>query len=170
MRSLICAMLLSMGVVLVSTGLGHAFERVTLAPITHQAAELAISSRDGSVSRYTPAQLEQFETYSLTTKTPWRDEAATFEGILLHDLLAAHGLEEAAMIMITAENDYVAEMSRDVWRTATVLIATRVNGAAHSRRARGPIQLVFDYEAFAASDLVTQSHMVWMAAEIRVAD
>jgi hypothetical protein len=163
-------MLLSMGLVFKPAGLVYAFERVTLSPITHQTAELAVTSRDGSVTRDTPAQLEEFETYSLTTKTPWREEAATFEGILLHDLLAAHGLDEVGTIMIVAENDYVATMSLDVWRNASVLVATRVNGAAHSRRARGPIQLVFDYEVYEASDLLTQSHMVWMAAGIWVAD
>ena len=96
--------------------------------------------------------------------------AATFEGVLLADVLAAHGLDAAAAIAVTAENDYRTVMERDLLESVDVMLATRVDGAAHTRRARGPIQFVIDMESFANSDLTSESNYVWMAARIEVED
>ena len=79
---------------------------VELEPISYAPASLTIVSPDGTEHIYTQAELEQFATYSLETTTPWRDEPARFEGVMLADLLAAHGLSDVAQISITAENDF----------------------------------------------------------------
>ena len=51
-----------------------------------------IVAADGTEKSYSPADLEKFQTYSLTTTTPWRDDPADFQGVLLNDVLAANGL------------------------------------------------------------------------------
>ena len=142
---------------------------VTLDPVVHQDAELEIHLKDGSVARYTPAELETLPTYQMTTTTPWRAEPATFEGVLLSDLLERHGLLGVDEITITAENDFSSQMERDVWLSAPILVATRVNGQPHSRRARGPIQFVVSAEDLQSLSLFEESHLVWMAARIEAA-
>ncbi|WP_299850572.1 hypothetical protein [uncultured Roseovarius sp.] len=137
-----------------------------LDPINHTKATLIIVSHDGSETSYTPSELEKFATYSLTTKTPWREEPAKFEGVLLSEILSAHGLDRAASILVTAENDYKTTMSQELINSVDILVATRVDGRAHSRRARGPIQFVIDAETFATSSLTSESNFVWMAARI----
>lgn len=139
---------------------------VELAPMTHAEAALVVVGPDGSEMTYTPAMLEDFNTYSMTTATPWRDEPAQFEGVMLADILAANGLDSAGSILVTAENDYTTTLSRALLDSVDILVATRVDNRPHSRRARGPIQFVIDHDAFSASDLTSESNFVWMAARI----
>ena len=96
----------------------------------------------------------------------WRDQPAVFEGVLLSDLLAAHDLQAAGDITVTAENDFVSLFSPEVLNATPILVATRVDGRPHSRRARGPFQFVVDADAFEQSEALEESHLVWMAARI----
>ncbi len=143
---------------------------VELQPINHLSAELVVVDAEGQETAYSPEQLEEFDSYALTTMTPWRDAAANFEGVLLMDLLQAHGLASADAILVTAENDYKTTIPRALWESVEVLIATRVDGRAHTRRARGPIQFVIDRQEMEASSVATESHLVWMAARIEAVD
>ena len=140
-----------------------------LAPIRHADAALIIVAADGQEHSYSPAELEKFSTYSLMTTTPWREQPADFAGVMLSDLLAAHGLDQAAEIRVTAENDYSTTMSRELLSSVPVLVATRVDGKAHSRRQRGPIQFIIDADDYSASPLTSESNFVWMAARIEAA-
>ena len=139
---------------------------VELAPIDHAEAELVVVAADGSEQSYSPADLENFPTYRVTTATPWRDEAAEFDGVMLADVLAASELDGLDAIAVTAENDYRTVIDREVWESVDILVATRANGSPLSRRARGPILFVIDMEAFNASDVTSESNLVWMAARI----
>ena len=141
---------------------------VVLEPITHAKASLVIVDTEQNEITYTPAELEKFETFTLTTTTPWRDEPTEFEGVLLSDILAAHGLDEASNILVTAENDYSTTFSRELLENVQILVATRVDGKAHNRRNRGPIQFVIDAETYTNSTLTSESNFVWMAARIEV--
>ena len=143
-------------------------EPVTLAPIVHLEATLTIVDANGVSHDYTPAQLEEFATYGMETTTPWRQEPARFEGILLIDLLAAHGLTDLDAIEVVAENDYKSKIERDAWMSGAFMIATRVDGMAHSRRVRGPLQFVVPAAA-AEAGIVLERHMVWMARTIQPA-
>ena len=139
---------------------------VDLAPMTHAEASLLIVGADGAEFEYSPAELEGFTTYSMATTTPWRDEPANFEGVLLAEVLEASGLGSVDAIAVTAENDYSTVITRELWESVDILVATRVDGRPHSRRARGPIQFVIDSETFNSSDLTSESNLVWMAARI----
>lgn len=143
---------------------------IKLEPMDHADAALVVVDPDGRESRYAPADLEQLPTFSLVTTTPWRDEAAEFQGVLLRDLLAANGLSEALSVVVVAENDYRTVIEREIWESVDILVATRVDGKPHSRRARGPIQFVIDRDAFEASSLTSESNLVWMAARIEAAN
>lgn len=163
---IVVALALSQAAPLQASGLSE----VTLEPMTHRSAELTLVLPDGERVAYSPADLEGLTTYQLETRTPWRDEEAVFEGVRLKDLLAKHGLDQVDAITVRAENDYTITMERDVWENEDFLIATRVDGRPHSRRARGPIQFVLDWDAYQSSEVAVESHLVWMAAEIAPAE
>jgi len=156
--------------VLAQPVLAGPYVETVLEPITHQQASLVIVGRDGVETSYSPAQLEEMATYSLTTTTPWREAPANFEGIMLRDVLQAHGLDTANTLLVTAENDYTTTLTRELVENVDIMIATRVDGRPHSRRARGPIQFIIDAGDFSASDLTSESNFVWMAARIEVVD
>ena len=141
---------------------------VELSPMLHREAQLEVRLGNGSGAAYAPADLEAFPTYRIETTTPWRESPAVFEGILLTDLLEAHGLLDAPSIRVTAENDYAITIAREVWEAAPILVATRVDGRPHSRRNRGPIQFIVASEDYVGSPVVTEDHLVWMAAVIEV--
>lgn len=140
---------------------------VVLEPITHSPANLTIVDDAGVEHVYSPADIEEWPTFRLTTTTPWRNTPADFDGALLLDLLSAHGLDDNAVIVVTAENDFKVTIPVAALADVPILVATRVGGLPHSRRARGPIQFVVsDAEAAAHPDSIHESYMVWMAARI----
>ncbi|EBA11943.1 hypothetical protein [Roseobacter sp. CCS2] len=141
---------------------------VTLDPIEHTDAQLVIIAADGTAQTYTPATLEALPTYRVRTTTPWRDEPVDFDGVLLSDLLEANGLHLTDEINVIAENDFSTTIPRALWDTVPVLVATRVDGRAHTRRERGPIQFIIDKGSYTASPVVSERHLVWMAARIKV--
>ena len=141
-------------------------EPVTLAPMDLAVAELLVIGPDGRETRYSPQTLETLPTYRLRTTTPWRQEPADFDGVLLSDILKASGLDQVQAIRVTAENDFGSSLQRVLWENVPVLVATRVNGRPHSRRERGPIQFVIGAHDYTTSGLATEAHLVWMAARI----
>ena len=139
---------------------------VRLSDIDHARANLVVAGTSGDRS-YSPAELEAMGAREMTTVTPWRSEPATFQGVLLRDVLEANGLSDADAIRVVAENDYSVVIPSNVWRDWPILLATRVNGEPHSRRKRGPIQFVFpmsDDPALGRGSFV--NNWVWMAARI----
>ena len=144
---------------------------VQLDPINHQRASLTIVDDAGVEHVYTPEALEAMPTFRLVTRTPWREEAAAFEGVLLRDILRAHGLDDNSSISVVAENDYAVDIANSVWQRVDVLVATRVDGKAHSRRSRGPIQFVISEDVYNSNrDTLREAHLVWMAARITPAE
>ena len=142
------------------------FHPVDLDPITHAEAALVVVSPDGAETVYSPADLENYTTFRLTTTTPWREESADFEGVKLSEILKKHGLDRVESIRVTAENDFATIMNRTLLDEVEILVATRVDGHAHSRRARGPIQFVIDNETYETSPHTDEANLVWMAARI----
>lgn len=145
-------------------------DSAALAAVRFQKASLVVFGPEES-AQYDPAALETLGMYRLTTRTPWRDAPATFEGVRLNDLLAAHGLDDAQAIRVTAENDYSVVIPRTAWTDHDALVVTRVDGRAHSRRERGPIQFVFDFDRDpVVGEKSFEQNWVWMAARIEAAD
>lgn len=143
---------------------------VELEEMRHHRAELTVVGPSGAVN-YSAQALEALGSYQMVTITPWREEEAVFEGALLTDVLAANGISDAARIIVTAENGYATEISAEAWKNWPILLATRVDGQPHSRRARGPIQFVLpmsDDPSVASGDWMPS--WVWMASRIEVVE
>ena len=166
MRRLTLVFLAALALSTFSAAAGPAPVPVTLEPIAHGDASLTIVSPGGRETRLDIPAIEALTTYRVETTTPWRAVPAVFDGVLLADLLAAHGLDETATVLVTAENDFTTVIDRAVWQTEPMLVATRVNGAPISRREQGPILFVLEAEAYAASQVASERHLVWMAARI----
>ena len=141
-------------------------ERVDLEPLDHIEATLTVVDADGHETVYTPRDIEALGGYRMVTTTPWRSEETVFEGGLLQDLLEKHGLDQAGAIRVVAENEFESILESAVWEAAPILLATRVEGRPHSRRARGPIQFVVSMEDYDGSPVIEERHLVWMAARI----
>ncbi len=141
-------------------------ERVALPAVTFQAAKLTVRGPTGA-SSYTPAALEALGTWRLTTVTPWTPDPMAFDGVLLSDILASNGLADAASVRLVAENDFTVTIPRALWTDYPVLIATRVNGQPHTRRARGPLQVILpmsEHPVLGARE--NEHYWVWMAERI----
>lgn len=164
LRGALSALALPLGARLAQAARDPNFIPVKLAPIKHERASLDVTGLDGATTTYDQVQLEELPTYALTAKTPWLDKPARFEGILLNDLLDRHGLASRP-IEVVAENDFAVVIDPEVLAAGALLVATRVDGHAHTRRARGPIQFVAPDEVL-AQGIVKERHLVWMAAQI----
>jgi len=143
---------------------------IELEPIKHTQAQLVVMGPEGSKT-YDQSDLESISPVRMTTITPWRQTPAAFDGVLLTDLLDENGLSDVAAINVIAENDYVVRIPSGIWKKWPIVVATRVNGKTHSRRARGPIQFILPMsdDAEIAVDS-NQTYWVWMAARIEVAE
>ena len=145
-------------------------KKIDVEPIKFHLAQVIVSNKN-SETHYNQTALEELGVYRMTSKTPWRDEETIFEGVMLHDLLAEHGLENEHEIKIVAENDYAVTLPQKAWMCAAAMIATRVDGQAHKRRARGPLQIVFPMSAnaeYGKQDYLR--YWVWMLARIEPLD
>ena len=141
--------------------------RTELPPL--DAADTTLTIRTGPDTpevRLGMSEIEALDTYEMTTTTPWREDPAVFEGVLLRDLLAEYGMSDAPAITVTAENDYQTEIPRAVWAETDIMVATRVNGERINRRQRGPILFMVDSETYESSDILLENHLVWMASII----
>lgn len=153
-------------VALAGTASADSMTPVKLEPIAHSDAQLTVAGRDGETVTYSVSELETFETYRIVTATPWRKTPATFEGVLLRDVLAASNLDQMQAIRVTAENDFTSDLERDIWLSVPVMIATRVDGQPISRRERGPLLFVVEDAIYQTSEVTEERHLVWMAARI----
>jgi hypothetical protein len=158
-----------LAIVLSGPALGESLEPVSLDPITHSDARLTVTGPGGEVS-YTPAELEALGAYRLVTTTPWRTEDAAFDGVLLREVLERVGLDDVDALRVVAENDFAVTVPRSAWESAPILIATRVNGAAHTRRERGPLQFVMPMSLYEGNSNMREGYWVWMAARIEAAE
>lgn len=125
---------------------------------------------DGSdLRQFTDADLLALPQISFTTSTIWTDGALTFSGPSLADVLAAAGLASGD-ITLTAVNDYSVAMPRAQIETGVPIIANRINGAPFGVRDKGPLWLVFPYDAadrYQSEEVY--SYSIWQLTQITAA-
>lgn len=125
---------------------------------------------DGSdLRQFTDIDLLALPQISFTTTTIWTDGALTFSGPSLADVLAAAGLASGD-ITLTAVNDYSVAMPRAQIETGVPIIANRIDGAPFGVRAKGPLWLVFPYDAadrYQSEEVY--SYSIWQLTQITAA-
>ncbi len=102
------------------------------------------------------------------TTTIWTDGPQTFEGVTLLALLQTLGVSDGEL-RISAVNDYSIDLPVDEALSAGPLIAWSRNGQIMTLRDKGPLWLVYPYDADTAyQSEVTYARSVWQLDRIEV--
>ena len=80
------------------------------------------------------------------TTTSWTEGKTRFDGVPLKALLDAVGAK-GTTVTATALNNYSVEIPLDVIEDQVPIIAYHINGEPFSRRDKGPLWIVFPYDA-----------------------
>ncbi|MDR7123995.1 oxidoreductase [Pseudotabrizicola sp. 4114] len=94
------------------------------------------------------ADLDSFEQHSFTTSTIWTTGLMEFSGPALTDVVVSAG-SVAGGLRLRAANDYSITLNPSMLEAQATIIATRINGKTFGVRERGPLWLVFPYDAHA---------------------
>lgn len=113
--------------------------------------------------------LEEFEAIDMTTvitKTPWHKEATTFSGVsgtALMTFLGARGTEIDAVAL----NDYKVTIPVSDFMNSGLILATRKNGIPMSIRDKGPIFVIYPFDANPKLDNeVMYGRSIWQIKEL----
>lgn len=98
----------------------------------------SVASDATTYKHYTFAELDEgFEQHSFVTNTPWTDNAYSYSGPKLSDVLEANNVDMSGKFMLQALNDYRAELTEDMIQEA--ILAVRQDGKPMKIRHKGPI-------------------------------
>ena len=115
------------------------------------------------------AMLERLPQRSFQTRTPWFPEPRKFTGVLLRDLLAAVGAQAGQRVNAQAINDYRADIPAEDWTDFDLLLAYRLDDAPMGVRDRGPLLLIYPFDANAKlRTAVHYSRAVWQVKALDV--
>ena len=78
--------------------------------------------------------------------TPWYDDAVTFEGVPLDELMDAVGARGDTVLAI-ALNDYTAEVLISDFEDHGAILAIKRDGEYMTVRAKGPLFIVYPYDS-----------------------
>ncbi|MBY6201020.1 molybdopterin-dependent oxidoreductase [Maritalea mobilis] len=97
---------------------------------------------------FTDADLADLPQHSFQTSTIWTVGVPEFSGPSLASVLAAAGMEDSVrQIRLTALNDYAVLIDIEQIEEDVPIIANRMNGATFSVRDKGPLWVVFPFDA-----------------------
>ena len=131
----------------------------------------AIASTNGDGVLALDAELlASLPQHSLTTSTIWTQGTATYTGVLLADLLAAAGATDGTLTL-TALNDYAISMPAADAAADGPLLAYLADGQPMSVRDKGPIWMIYPYDAVAAYRTEqTYARSIWQLNRIEITD
>lgn len=114
------------------------------------------------------ADLAALPQVEFTTTTIWTEGELTFSGPSLSGLLATLGVADADVEM-TAINNYKVRVPREAIETDAPIIANRIDGEPFGVRQKGPLWLVYPYDAEERYRSETVfSYSIWQLTSIRV--
>ena len=92
------------------------------------------------------AMLEALPSRKSAVNTPWYTNKTTFEGPLGSAVLDAVGAK-GEKLRVVALNDYAAEIPLEDFKKWPVILATKLDGNAMSVREKGPIFVIYPFDA-----------------------
>lgn len=116
------------------------------------------------------AQLASLPQTSFTTSTTWTSGTPSFQGVLLKDLIAAVGAT-GKTINLRAANDYAITIPVEDVMDDAPLLAYLMDGKPMSLRDKGPVWMVYPYDA--NEDYRTETayaRSIWQLIEIDFSD
>lgn len=160
-----------LGVLLLLPGLAQAADAAppVTEPILRVEGRIAHTNADGAML-FDLAMLDALPQESFITTTIWTDGAQTFSGPPLSAVLAAAGAS-GARIVARAVNDYSVEMPVAEIDARYPILATRIDGKTFGVRDKGPIWIVYPYDAGESwRTEVNFGRSVWQLAVLTLAD
>lgn len=130
---------------LAGTGLAEVLPAPRSEVVLTVSGKIAHTNR-GTQSVFDMAMLQALPQHAFTTKTPWQKEPIHFAGPLLREVLARIGAS-GSRIKATALNDYQIEIPAEDARRFDVIVALRMNGEPMPVRTRGPLFIVYPFDA-----------------------
>jgi hypothetical protein len=110
--------------------------------------------------------LEAMTPTTITTSTIWTDGVHSFQGVSLKDLVAALEIQ-GATLRATAVNDYAVEIPLSDAVEGGPIIAYRIDGNEMSLREKGPLWVIYPYDANADyRKEVIYSRSIWQLDRI----
>lgn len=130
--------------------------------------EGGIAAAQGRVA-FDRAMLEALPQESFVTSTIWTEGARRFSGPPLQTVLAAAGAAPGRAVTVAALNAYRIALGPEFIEPDAPVIATRIDSAAFGVRDKGPLWLVWPYDAddrFRSEEIFARS--VWQLVVIVV--
>lgn len=114
--------------------------------------------------------LEAMDTTTIETSTIWTEGMQTFEGVSLAALVEALGIT-GETLRATAINDYEIEIPMTDAVEGGPIVAYRQNGDTMSLRDKGPLWIIYPYDADADYRTeVIYSRSIWQMDRIEAVD
>ncbi|TYC51747.1 molybdopterin-dependent oxidoreductase [Rhodobacterales bacterium] len=126
------------------------------------------TTNNAGAAEFDMDMLEALPQVERTIETPWTSEATTFSGPRLKTILDAVGAKGSGLI-VTALNDYSAELPYEDAETLETMLATRMNGDLMSVREKGPLFLIYPFDT--NPELFNEKYFarsVWQIREVEV--
>lgn len=138
-------------------------------PILRVEGQVAQANADGAAV-FDLALLDSLPQESFATSTIWTEGTLTFSGPPLAAVLDAAGAT-GTRIVARAVNDYAVEIPLAEIDARYPILATRINGETFSVRDKGPIWIVYPYDAAPAwRTEVNFGRSVWQLAVLTLAE
>ena len=136
-----------------------------------QAADTILTVTHNEQTRaFDRSELEALGTASIETTTIWTEGVQTFEGVPLAVLMQELGAQDGK-ILATAINDYTVEIPLSDATENGPILALRMNGEDMSVRDKGPVWIVYPYDADADYRTeVIYSRSIWQLDRIEVVE
>jgi hypothetical protein len=110
--------------------------------------------------------LEAMPSTTITTSTIWTEGVHSFQGVLLKDLVEALELQ-GNNLRATAVNDYAIQIPMTDAVAGGPIIAYRIDGKEMSLREKGPLWVIYPYDANADyRKEVIYSRSIWQLDRI----
>ncbi|NOD62169.1 MULTISPECIES: molybdopterin-dependent oxidoreductase [unclassified Ruegeria] len=113
-------------------------------------------TRPDGAAQFDMEMLQALPQRSFETSTIWTEGEISFVGVPLSVLLERIGAE-GETIRATAINDYAVEIPVDSISEQDPIVAYEMDGAAMSRRQKGPLWIVYPYD----SDTKYQTEVIY---------
>ncbi len=163
MRTLIAPLILALTALPVAALALTPSER---APSGDTAAALTITQA-GESTILSLKQLEQLDLYDVDMHHP-EGLKGEFTGVLVNDLVDAHGLDEATRIRLVAADDYTTFLTPAEREEKQYLLVTRFEGEPIPLDKQGPLMLVVPADAEAVrTGALPMTKWIWSVIEIR---
>lgn len=123
---------------------------------------------DGERAVFDMAMLRALPVSSFETSTIWTEGVKEFSGVSLYDFLEAIGAGGTSLQAI-ALNDYAVEIPISDARNGGPIIAYEIDGKPMSVREKGPLWIVYPYDADAGYRTETiYSRSIWQLDRLQV--